>query len=101
MPPDDGALREAGGRRRRSAGERIENYPAYVSLCCGLASLVPWVFLLMFPVALVLGVVGLVRSVQLPSAQGRKAALLGIASAVAAGVLHFALVGAGSLIGFL
>jgi hypothetical protein len=87
--------------RRRSAGARIENYPAYVSLCCGLASLVPWVIVLTFPLALVFGVAGLVKSLRLRSGQGRKAALLGMAVAVAAALLHLALVGAGALIGFL
>lgn len=88
-------------RPRRAAGDQIENFPAYVGLCCGIASLVPWVFVLTFPLAVVFGLAGLWRSFRLESRQGRRAAVLGIAIGLGAGALHFLLVGTASLIGLI
>jgi hypothetical protein len=77
------------------------NYPAYVGLCYGLASLVPWVILLTLPMALVLGVIGLVKSTRLPAHAGRTAALMGMGIAVASALFQLALVGLAAALGSL
>ena len=99
MPPDPDTGRERAGAV--SAGDRIRNFPAFVSLCCGLSCLVPWVVVITFPPAIVLGVVGLIKSFGLPDRQGRSAALMGMGLAVGFAALQFALVGLAGLIGFL
>jgi hypothetical protein len=100
MAAPPASARHAGSAPGSGAGHP-RNAAALVGLGCGLACLVPWVVLLTFPLALVFGVIGLVRSTRLPGREGRAAACIGMAVAVAAAILQLALAGLASLVGLL
>lgn len=78
-----------------------QNNLAYISLFCGLASLLPLVILVTFVPALSFGTLGLARSVRRPGRPGRQAALLGIAFALLGLVWQTSVVALGGLVGFL
>lgn len=78
-----------------------QNTAATISLCCGIASMVPLVILITFVPAIVLGFAGLIRAARLPGQPGRGAALWGIALAVGSLVVQAAIAGFAGLIGML
>jgi len=83
------------------AGGPAANLPAYIALCCGLASFVPWVILLTLPMAFVLGLFGLLRSTRLPDKTGRTAAVMGMGIGLLAAVLQLALAGLAAAVGWI
>jgi hypothetical protein len=77
------------------------NRIAYVGLCCGLASFVPWIMLVTFPCAILFCILGLVRAQRLPGRPGRQAAVFGIGMAFAGAGIQVAIASLASIIGWL